>query len=67
MAASEGIALDQLRVLAERAGLRLTDEELTGLKPMYDHYARQIAALFDLDLEAEDLAVMYTPNWDPQS
>jgi hypothetical protein len=66
MAESEGVALDQLRVLAERAGLRLTDAELAALKPMYDHYARGIAALFDVDLEAEDLAVMYTPSWDPQ-
>jgi hypothetical protein len=67
MAESAGIPLDQLRVLAERAGLTLTTEELASLKPMFDHYAQQIPALYDVELEAEDLAVAYTPNWDPQS
>jgi hypothetical protein len=23
--------------------------------------------LFEIELDAEDLAVMYSPNWDPQS
>jgi hypothetical protein len=67
MAESEGISIDQLRGLSERAGLALKPEELTALKPMFDFYATQIRALFDIDLEAEDMAVMYSPNWDPQS
>ena len=67
MAASEGIAIDQLRGLSERAGLALRPEELAGLKPMFDHYAKQIRVLFDIELDAEDLAVTYSPSWDPQS
>jgi hypothetical protein len=67
MAASEGISIDQLRSLAERAGLTLKSEELTALKPMFDHYSKQIKVLFEVELDAEDLAVMYSPNWDPQS
>ena len=67
MAESDGISLDQLRVLAERAGLGLTDEELSALKPMFDHYAKQLKMLYDVELDAEDLAVTYSPNWDPQS
>ena len=66
MADSEGIALDHLQVLAEQAGLRLTPAELEHLKPMFDFYAAQIHGLHDLDLAAEDLAVVYSPNWDPQ-
>ena len=66
MANSEGIALDHLQVLAERVGLRLSPAELEHLKPMYDFYAAQIRVLHDLDLAAEDLAVVYSPNWDPQ-
>ncbi len=62
MAESEGISLDQLRVLAQRAGLSLTPEELTALKPMFDHYARQIQVLYEIQLEAEDLAVRYVPD-----
>lgn len=67
MAEPVGISLDHLRVLAERAGLTLSAEELTSLKPMFDHYAQQIPALFEIELEAEDMAVVYHPNWDPQS
>jgi hypothetical protein len=66
MAESEGISLDQLRVLAERAGLGMRDEELSALKPMFDHYAKQLKMLYDVELDAEDLAVTYSPNWDPQ-
>ncbi len=66
MADSEGIALDHLRVLAEQVGLRLTPPELEHLKPMFDFYVAQIRVLHDLDLAAEDLAVVYSPNWDPQ-
>ena len=66
MADSEGIALDNLRVLAEQVGLRLTPTELEHLKPMFDFYATQIRVLHNLDLAAEDLAVVYSPNWDSQ-
>lgn len=66
MADAEGIALDHLRVLAERVGLDLTAAELEHLKPMFDFYTAQIRVLHDLDLAAEDLAVVYSPNWDPQ-
>ena len=67
MAESEGISIDQLRVLAERAGLALKNEELASLKPMFDHYAKQIQVLYEAELDADDLAVMYSPNWDPKS
>ena len=62
MAESEGISLDQLRVLAQRAGLSLTTEELTALKPMFDHYAKQLQELDEVELDAEDLAVTYSPQ-----
>ena len=58
--------LDDFRVLTRRAGLDLTDEELEHLKPMYDHYLEPIAQMNALDLDAEDLAVVYSPGWDPE-
>jgi hypothetical protein len=45
----------------------MRDEELSALKPMFDHYAKQLKMLYDVELDAEDLAVTYSPNWDPQS
>ena len=67
MAESEGISLDQLRALAQRAGLSLTTEELSSLKPMFDHYAKQIEVLYEIELDAEDLAVTYVPDENPHS
>jgi len=67
MPESEGIAVEQLRGLAERAGLMMKHDEVVALKPMFDHYAKQIKLLFEIDLDAEDMAVVYSPNWDPQA
>ena len=57
--------MEAFRVLVERSGLELTDQELEELKPMYDHFASQTAALHEVDLGAEDLAVAFSPGWDP--
>ena len=56
--------LDALRALADRAGLSLSDDELTLLLPLYDRYAAEAARLHDAPLDAEDLAVAFTPNYD---
>ena len=66
MAESEGISGEQFGTLVERAGLTMKPEELTALKPMFDYYAKQIKLLFEIELDAEDMAVVYSPNWDPQ-
>ena len=64
MAESEGVSLGDFRVLVGRAGLNMTDEELESLKPMYDHYIRETARLHELELDAEDMAVAFSPVWD---
>ncbi len=63
MGESESISMDAFRVLADRARLGLTTEELESLKPMYDHFARQTAVLSDLELDAEDMALRFPPDW----
>ncbi len=64
MGESESISMDAFRVLADRASLGLTFEELESLKPMYDHFARQTAVLSALELGAEDMALRFPPDWD---
>jgi hypothetical protein len=39
---------------------------VAALKPMYDFYAAQIRSLHEIPLAAEDLAVSFSPTWDPQ-
>ncbi len=53
---------EAFRELPERSGMKLSADELEALKPMYEHYARQIAPIHDLELDAEDLAVVFQPE-----
>ena len=61
------IPLEDFRALVQRVGMNLTDEELTHLKPMYEHYIEPIERMNALELDAEDLAVVYSPGWDPEA
>ncbi len=66
MIETAGIPLETFRVLTERVGLCLSDEELASLKPMFDFYTEQIQKLHDVELDVEDLAVAFSPGWNPQ-
>ena len=65
MTDTEGIALEPFRLLVQRAGLSLSEAELAALKPMYDFYRERVQQLHDVELEAEDLAVAFSPVWAP--
>jgi hypothetical protein len=65
MTDAEGIALEQLRILVQRAGLSLNEAELVAHKPMFDFYREQVQKLHEVELEAEDLAVVFSPVWAP--
>ena len=56
------ISDEAFRTLTERSGMKLSADELQALKPMYDFYARQTAPIHDLELDAEDLAVVFQPE-----
>ena len=62
MAEPREISMDHFSALVARARLDLSAQELESLKPMYDHYARQTAKLHEIDLAAEDLAVVFSPQ-----
>ena len=63
---AETISLEEFRALTNRVGLELSDDELEHLKPMYEHFLEPIARMNALDLDAEDLAVVFQPGWDPE-
>lgn len=63
---SNSISTDEFRALALRAGMDLSDDELEHLKPMYEYYIEPIARMNALDLDAEDLAVAFSPGWEPE-
>jgi hypothetical protein len=66
MATRDEISLEHFQILTERARLNLTPDEGAALKPMYDFYAAQIRSLHEIPLDAEDLAVSFSPIWNPQ-
>ncbi len=63
---AETISLEEFRALTNRVGLELSDEELEDLKPMYEHYLDPVARMNALELDAEDLAVAFSPDWDSE-
>ena len=67
MATPDAISLEQFQILTERARLNLTPDEVAALKPMYDFYVAQIRSLHEIPLDAEDLAVSFSPTWAPQA
>jgi hypothetical protein len=62
MAESHGISLEHFRILVARAGLHLSDAELTALQPMFDFYAEHLQKLHEVELGAEELAVTFLPH-----
>ena len=63
---SEALSMEEFRALTNRVGLELSDDELEHLKPMYEHFLEPIASMNALDLDVEDLAVVFSPGWDPE-
>ena len=59
----EGISAEAFRQMAERAGLGLSQEELEHLKPLYDLYLQHINQLHSIDLQAEEIAMVFHPDW----
>ena len=57
------VSLEQFRIMAELAGLGMTQQELEELKPLYDLYLPYINQLHSLDLGAEEIALSFHPDW----
>ena len=61
---SEEISLGEFQWLTDHAGLGLSQEELEQLKPLYDLYTQQYRLIHSIDLKAEEIAVMFRPDWE---
>ncbi|MCH8206758.1 MAG: hypothetical protein IH956_07110 [Chloroflexi bacterium] len=58
------MSMDEFRARISAAGLELTEEEVESLKPMFDLVAGRVARIHELDLGAEDLALVFRPETD---
>ena len=59
------IALEEFKVLAQRAGLRLSREELRELEPIYESLRRQIESLYQIELDDQGPEVVFSADWTP--
>ena len=60
---NEGISVGALQQIVERAGMDLDQEELEQLKPLYDLYWQYVTQLHSIDLQAEEIAMAFHPEW----
>jgi hypothetical protein len=63
MPESREVSLEEFRLMADRAGLGLNDQELEDLKPIYDLYAAYAAQLHEINFGAEEMVVEFHPDW----
>ncbi len=57
------ISMDEFRLMAERAGLGLTESELEELKPLYELYLPHIEKLHSVELGAEEISLSFQADW----
>lgn len=61
--ASSPVSMEKFKTMAELAGLNMTDQELEELKPLADLHFQYSSQLHAIDLDAEEIAVSFAPDW----
>ena len=57
------VSMERLKLMAELAGLNMTDEEVEEIKPLFDLHYQYAKQLHDVDLGAEEIAVSFEADW----
>ncbi len=57
------VSFEEFRLMAERAGLGMTTQEVEDLKPLYDLYAQYTETLHSIDFGAEEIGMTFHPDW----
>ena len=66
MPESRDVSMEELKIMADLAGLGMDDQELEELKPIYDLYAEYARQLHTIDFGATEMVVEFRPDW-PES
>ncbi len=56
-------SMEEFKLMADRAGLGMSQEELDDLKPIYEIYAAYAQELHTLSFGAEEMVVEFHPDW----
>ena len=63
MADTTETSMEEFKMLADRAGLGMSQDELDALKPIFDVYAAYARELHTLSFGAEEMVVEFHPDW----
>ena len=55
--------IQAIRLLSQRAGLSLPDEEIEKLIPFYRRNLERLETLHSADLETDEVAGIFPPQW----
>ena len=62
---AESVPIEEFKILADQAGLGLSQEELEELKPMYELYLQLIKPLRSVDFKVEEIGMAFRADWPP--
>ena len=57
------VSMEEFKLMADRAGLGMSQDELDALKPIYELYAAYTRELHTLSFGAEEMVVEFHPDW----
>ena len=57
------VSMEEFKLMADRAGLGMSQDELDALKPIYELYAAYAQELHTLSFGAEEMVVEFHPDW----
>lgn len=57
------VSLAEFKLMTERAGLNMSQQEIEELMPIYDLYAAYARQLHEISFGAEEMAVEFHPDW----
>ena len=60
---TQEVTLERLKIMADLAGLNMTDKEVEDLKPLYDLHLQYANELHAIDLGAEEIALSFEADW----
>ena len=59
---SPEISIEEFRLMADRAGLGMNQQELEDLKPIYELYLPYIEMVHSIDFGPEEMVVEFHPD-----
>ena len=59
----DNVTPEEFKLMTDRAGLGMKQDELDDLKPLFDLYSLYLQQIHSVDLAEEDMGVTFHPEW----